>query len=111
MQTIIPLPGQGAMRLTTARYYTPSGTSIQAKGIVPDINVAQALIDAVEEDADHLRNEADLRNSLDAEGEEDEIGARSEESRDDYQLNRALDMIEGIALMAGVVADADSSAN
>ena len=111
VQTIIPLPGQGAMRLTTARYYTPSGTSIQAKGIVPDINVAQALIDAVEEDADHLRNEADLRNSLDAEGEEDEIGARSEESRDDYQLNRALDMIEGIALMAGVVADADSSAN
>ena len=111
VQTIIPLPGQGAMRLTTARYYTPSGTSIQAKGIVPDINVAQALIDAVEEDADHLRNEADLRNSLDAEGEEDEIGARSEESRDDYQLNRALDMIEGIALMAVVVADADSSAN
>ena len=111
VQTIIPLPGQGAMRLTTARYYTPSGTSIQAKGIVPDITVAQALIDAVEEDADHLRNEADLRNSLDAEGEDGEIGARSEESRDDYQLNRALDMIEGIALMAGVVADADSSAN
>jgi carboxyl-terminal processing protease len=111
VQTIIPLPGQGAMRLTTARYYTPSGTSIQAKGIVPDINVAQVIVDAVEDDAAHMRSEADLRNSLDAEGEDAEGGARSEESRGDYQLNRALDMIEGIALMAGVVADADNAAN
>jgi len=111
VQTIIPLPGQGAMRLTTARYYTPSGTSIQAKGIVPDIAVTQVVIDAVADDAAQLRSEADLRNSLDAEGEDGDVSARSEESRDDYQLNRALDMIEGIALMAGVVAEADTSAN
>ena len=112
VQTIIPLPGQGAMRLTTARYYAPSGISIQAKGIVPDIAVAQVVIDAVEDDADHMRSEADLRNSLDAEGDGDaEAGARSEESVGDYQLNRALDMIEGIALMAGVVADSDTAAN
>ena len=58
-----------------------------------------------------MRSEADLRNSLDAEGEQADAGARSEESRDDYQLNRALDMIEGIALMAGVVAEGDTTAN
>ena len=47
MQTIIPLPGHGAMRLTTARYYTPSGRSIQAKGIDPDIVVEPAKIEKI----------------------------------------------------------------
>src|SRR5271167_799025 len=49
VQTIIPLPGHGAMRLTTARYYTPSGRSIQAKGIDPDIEVQQAKIEVISE--------------------------------------------------------------
>src|SRR5258708_13494218 len=52
VQTIIPLPGHGAMRLTTARYYTPSGRSIQAKGIDPDIIVDAAKIDHPANDAD-----------------------------------------------------------
>jgi len=130
VQTIIPLPGHGAMRLTTARYYTPSGTSIQAKGIVPDILVAPAIIETPEEAAAALRSEADLRNSLDGEQVEDAVegeqideeavdegaeviiedepvpvGNRSEESAGDYQLNRALDLLEGMALFAGVMTE------
>ncbi len=62
VQTIMPLPGHGAMRLTTARYYTPSGHSIQAKGIEPDIIVQQARIENI--DQPKGRSEADLRNAL-----------------------------------------------
>ncbi len=62
VQTIIPLQGAGAMRLTTARYYTPSGRSIQAEGIEPDIVVEQAKVESA--DAEHLRREADLKGAL-----------------------------------------------
>jgi carboxyl-terminal processing protease len=62
VQTIIQLPGHGAIRLTTARYYTPSGRSIQARGIDPDIEVEPAKIEKVET-ADS-RREADLRGAL-----------------------------------------------
>ena len=62
MQTIIPLAGHGAMRLTTARYYTPSGRSIQAKGIEPDIVVEQAKIETIAAPAG--RHEADLPGAL-----------------------------------------------
>ncbi len=64
VQTIMPLPGHGAIRLTTARYYTPAGTSIQAKGIEPDIEVKQARVEVIEEDTTN-RREADLRGRLD----------------------------------------------
>lgn len=63
VQTIIPLPGHGAMRLTTARYYTPSGRSIQAVGIEPDILVRQLKL-AEASNGDLSRSEADLRNAL-----------------------------------------------
>ena len=63
VQTIIPLSGHGAMRLTTARYYTPSGRSIQAVGIEPDIVVEQARIESLKEANE--RREADLRGALD----------------------------------------------
>ena len=62
VQTIMPLPGHGAMRLTTARYYTPSGHSIQAKGIDPDIVVEQSRVEAIS--AAPQRREADLRGAL-----------------------------------------------
>src|SRR6185437_17107431 len=62
VQTIIPLGGQGALRLTTARYYTPSGRSIQAEGIEPDIKVEQAKL--VKIDTGQIRREADLRGAL-----------------------------------------------
>ena len=63
VQTVIPLEGHGAIRLTTARYYTPSGRSIQAKGIEPDIKVEQAKIEPVKS-TEKLRTEADLRKRL-----------------------------------------------
>ena len=105
VQTIMPLPGHGAIRLTTARYYTPAGTSIQAKGIVPDIEVRQSRIEVIE-DANG-RREADLRGRLENEqgpggssrGNNNAIadGAGPAES-EDYQLARALDLLRGIAM-------------
>src|SRR5215475_8999121 len=73
VQTIIPLPGHGAMRLTTARYYTPSGRSIQAKGIEPDIEVEQARVEATEGGGatPQRRSEADLRRHLRGTDEKD----------------------------------------
>jgi carboxyl-terminal processing protease len=130
VQTIIPLTGYGAIRLTTARYYTPSGRSIQAKGIEPDIEVNQAKIEDLEQMA--RRSEADLRRALDndntgrddganepgsGETGADEPGADEPGSNEpgsdepgaalpgeaepqDYQLMRAVDLIRGIALYA-----------
>ena len=102
VQTVLPLQGDGAMRITTARYYTPSGRSIQALGISPDIIVEQPRPvpvdpDAEEEDDRAIRSEADLRGSLDNDSlSEDEIDqieadrARAEAAaqlrEDDYQL-------------------------
>jgi len=109
VQTIVPLSGHGAIRLTTAQYFTPSGRSIQAKGIEPDIAVAQAKLSDVENSRG--RREADLRGALDNPNENakpDTDAENSEDKKDekaakdkkplDYQLSRALDLIRGIAL-------------
>jgi carboxyl-terminal processing protease len=100
VQTIIPLSGNGAMRLTTSRYYTPSGRSIQATGIEPDIEVEQARLEPV--DLGALRRESDLRGALENDnGDEDggdAAGPPAEEEIQDYQLSRALDLIRGLAL-------------
>ena len=112
VQTIIPLPGNGAMRLTTARYYTPSGQSIQAKGIEPDIIVEPATIQAA--GVAGGRREKDLRGSLKGEGEvagEDApaTGADGDDTTEvtgpaaDYQLQRALDLIRGVTLFENKV--------
>ena len=111
VQTIIPLAGHGAIRLTTARYYTPSGRSIQAKGIVPNIVVEAARIETIEQSD---RTEAGLRNRLasedelngdepPAEGEEAETATRSEQTLLDYQLVRALDLLHGLSLFGGKI--------
>jgi carboxyl-terminal processing protease len=103
VQTIMPLPGHGAIRLTTARYYTPAGTSIQATGIVPDIEVKQARVEVIEDALG--RREADLRGRLEndqngVDGDETGVGdeAAAEDDGEDYQLARALDLIRGIAM-------------
>jgi carboxyl-terminal processing protease len=100
VQTIIPLSGSGAMRLTTSRYYTPSGRSIQATGIVPDIVVEQGRLEPVE--AAIARREADLRGALGNEETEQEQGdegaAVDEEPIEDYQLSRAIDLLQGLSL-------------
>ncbi|WP_128516135.1 S41 family peptidase [Tabrizicola thermarum] len=119
VQTLIPLRGDGAMRLTTARYYTPSGRSIQALGISPDIVVQQPVRPPVDPNApveeksaaSRERSEADLRGAItnDSMTEEEkrlyqEELARAEESAklrdEDYQLAYAVDIIKGLAAIA-----------
>ncbi len=111
VQTVMPLRGDGAMRLTTARYYTPSGRSIQALGVSPDIIVEQPPR-REEEDEDEARNgrsEADLRGSLSSDLSEDER-RQIEEDREraqaaadlrdeDYQLAYAIDILKGLAAL------------
>jgi carboxyl-terminal processing protease len=118
VQTVIPLREHGAMRLTTSRYYTPSGHSIQAKGITPDIVVEQAKIAKFEEPALlGIRSEADLRGRLsNPEDEKDKAKpvpavpakgkpvdpkdqtVRGMDKDEDFQLARALDLLRGIAI-------------
>ena len=109
VQTIIPLAGHGAMRLTTARYFTPSGGSIQAKGIEPDIEVEQARIETLA--TGPQRSEADLRGALanpgtTGGGEESQTEAGGEsasaetEAPADYQLARAIDLLRGLSLFS-----------
>ncbi len=122
VQTIMPVQGEGAMRLTTARYYTPSGRSIQALGVAPDIIVEQRAPEAVaaaqpggEEGAaatptPALRSEADLRGSLENDSlTEDEKKTlaedrahREETARlraEDYQMSYALDILRGLSVL------------
>src|SRR6056297_253334 len=117
VQTVMPLRGNGAMRLTTARYYTPSGRSIQALGVSPDVVVQQPRRDeevAEEEETTPRpsRSEADLRGRLNNDSlsederrqiEEDRAQAEeAEKLRDeDYQLAYAVDILRGLSLMAG----------
>jgi carboxyl-terminal processing protease len=97
VQTIIPLgAGNGALRLTTARYFTPSGRSIQAKGITPDIEVQQDVPDDLKARTDS-KGEASLRGHLKAEGTE-ESGSQSyvpPDEKDDAALKMALDLLRG----------------
>jgi carboxyl-terminal processing protease len=98
VQTIIPLgAGNGALRLTTARYFTPSGRSIQAKGIEPDIKVLQEVPDDSTARVD-AEGEASLRGHLKAEGNE-ESGSQSyvpRDEKDDRALKEALDLLRGM---------------
>ena len=110
VQTIIPFKKSGnnksttGIRLTTARYYTPSGESIQGKGIMPDIIIEQGTFESKEF---KRYSEADLKDSLDNEDNEnknDENSDTNEETEEknrldtDYQLARAVDLIQGIGI-------------
>jgi len=115
VQTVMPLRGNGAMRLTTARYYTPSGRSIQALGVSPDIIVEQPRRDeAVAEEDESTprpsRSEADLRGRLSNDSlsederrqmeEDEEQAEKSAKLRDeDYQLAYAVDILRGLSVM------------
>lgn len=103
VQTIIPLGEYGAMRITTARYYTPSGRSIQAEGIEPDILVKPAKVEVIE----RLYNvsEANLSNALKNEQKDDNKNVADKAKQDkkeqdlkDYQLVRALDLVKALSL-------------
>jgi len=106
VQTIIPLAGHGAMRLTTARYYTPSGRSIQAKGIDPDIVVEAAKIEhapAKDDKTAKAGDKKDDKSGADTAAEQNSIDPSVMGTADDYQLARAVDMLRGIALFNGRV--------
>src|SRR5271163_3885016 len=97
VQTIIPLPGHGAMRLTTARYYTPSGRSIQAKGIDPDMKVLEDVPDDLK-GKDDMKGEASLKGHL-ANGAEDTSASQAyvpPNEKDDKQLTAAIDLLHGV---------------
>tara|TARA_B100000427_G_scaffold317662_1_gene313983 strand:- start:1786 stop:3057 length:1272 start_codon:yes stop_codon:yes gene_type:complete len=100
VQTIIPVNPFGALRMTTARYFTPSGKSIQKKGISPDIIVEEAKIEKVEK-RDGGR-ESDLKGALDNPNQESDKknndNKNEEVSINDFQLSRALDLVRGISL-------------
>lgn len=104
VQTVVQLPNGGAMRLTTARYYTPSGRSIQAKGIEPDIVVKQAKVEELESNGWNI-SEADLKGALKNE-QVDKKSAKTnnkkasdaKEDLKDYQLIRALDLVKALYL-------------
>ncbi|WP_417256313.1 S41 family peptidase [Celeribacter halophilus] len=111
VQTVMPLRSDGAMRLTTARYYTPSGRSIQALGISPDIIVEQPPRQPVAEEAEEtpkFRSEADLRGALDNDSLTEDERAKIEEERaaaeeaaklrdEDFQLAYAIDLLKGLS--------------
>ncbi|MEM7752093.1 MAG: S41 family peptidase [Pseudomonadota bacterium] len=112
VQTVMPLRGEGAMRLTTARYYTPSGRSIQALGVSPDIIVEQPPRREEEEEEENARSgrsEADLRGSLSSDLSEEERRLieedreRAEAAADlrdeDYQLAYAIDILKGLSAL------------
>ena len=123
VQTVIPLRGEGAMRLTTARYYTPSGRSIQSLGISPDIVVEQPEVkpaDTAEDEAasaaKRLRSEADLRGAISNDSmTEDEKKVLEEEQQkaeeaaklrsEDYQLAYAIDILKGLSAIQPDVAE------
>jgi carboxyl-terminal processing protease len=126
VQTVIPIESHGAIRLTTARYYTPSGVSIQAKGIVPDIVVEQGKLETVKSNINF--SEASLNGHLNNDQGEDETtspakeekksffsrdkdkdakdnkdkdakdGDKKDATKDDYQLSRALDLIRAVSI-------------
>jgi carboxyl-terminal processing protease len=119
VQTIIPVQRNGAMRLTTARYYTPSGRSIQALGVAPDVIVEQLPAEEVAEVEDEngtplapVRSESELRGSLQNDSLTDDERQQLEEERarkeevaqrraEDYQMAYALDILRGLSFLNG----------
>ncbi len=99
VQTVVPLGDYGAMRLTTARYYTPSGKSIQAKGIEPDIVVYPAKVEEIK--SEHNFSEAEYSNALKNEKEEEkkqEAKEKNDDWKKDYQLSRAVDLVKALGV-------------
>ncbi|MEM9196536.1 MAG: S41 family peptidase [Pseudomonadota bacterium] len=109
VQTIMALQGGGAIRLTTQRYYTPSGRSIQALGIEPDILIEERRLTS-DEESNPNRSEDDLRGRLDSALSDEELEQFEEERRrleeaaqlraEDLQLAYALDMLKGLSVLS-----------
>jgi len=109
VQTVIPLSAsKGAMRLTTSRYFTPAGRSIQAEGIEPDIEIEQAKLEEIKgrkvaSEASlrkHLKNNNGKKDGGKGTGEDNKDGEESSVYEKDYQLGRALDLLRGIHIFS-----------
>ena len=129
VQTLFDVPGGGSIKLTTARYFTPSGKSIQGKGIKPDIIVERAKIVTEKEILPEI-HEADLKGALaNPEGGQEKPAdnapkkddtakdekskadkAKEDKTKDDYQLQRAIDLLQGITVYRGAGAEAKTDA-
>jgi carboxyl-terminal processing protease len=106
VQTIIPLGQNGALRLTTARYYTPSGRSIQAKGIEPDIQILEDVPDDLK-GKDDTKGEASLKGHL-KNGDDEKTGSQAyvpPDAKDDKQLIAAVDLLHGVKKAAALPTD------
>ncbi|MGE5153064.1 MAG: S41 family peptidase [Bdellovibrio bacteriovorus] len=102
VQTIVPIDDSTALKLTTARYYTPSGRSIQAQGIVPDITLERGEFKPLQEPEADALTEADLNNHLDSPTESGKV--KEEESgkalaAEDLQLAEALNVLKGLSIL------------
>jgi carboxyl-terminal processing protease len=100
VQTVLPLDDEHAVKLTTARYYTPSGTSIQAAGIRPDIELADLKLSVRDSAPGLITGERDLPHHLKGEHEKEkrDDNANKDEYLDDYALSEALNLLKGLAL-------------
>ncbi len=112
VQTILPMANNAALKLTTARYYTPSGRSIQAEGITPDIAIEKLQVTTVDKTADEIR-EADLTRHLQNGDKPAELPAGAPKpdpkapdeklAKTDYELHEALNLLKGLALQRGLL--------
>ena len=105
VQTVLPLDADHAVKITTARYYTPNGTSIQAEGIKPDIALADLTVNKADSAATLISSEADLPNHLanenakaDTNINDDGSAADAKLATSDYELSQALNVLKGMAL-------------
>ena len=109
VQTIFPMSNQSAVKITTARYFTPSGRSIQAEGIVPDIKIDPLRLEKIESNGLHVK-EADLSGHLEnGNGKKSGDGKKAEEEESlasrDYGLNEALNLLKGLTILQSRVAN------
>ena len=103
VQTILPVTGYGAIRITTARYYTPSGVSIQSEGIVPDVVVHQSKVEQIDKAA--AFSESSFANALsndskkaDKKNQKEDKNVKIADKNNDYQLARAIDILKAISV-------------
>ena len=100
VQTILPLTRKTALKITTARYFTPNGRSIQAKGITPDIIVNEMKFE--KKDEVEFLKESDLTDHLDKNSKKEKNGTSFKNSKyaDDYQLSEALNLLKGLNILS-----------
>jgi carboxyl-terminal processing protease len=102
VQTIVPMSNGTAIKITTARYFTPSGRSIQATGIVPDVITEEAKVTKRDKDSNDMLKEADLAGHLEhkdsVEPKQEQKGVKLDTGGEDYQLQEALNLLKGITI-------------